>query len=76
MISQSGCLRWGATFQAAVLATQIVITLEELGLRVERRAALGETPRLAMQWHHVLANGAIEPFEPGSRNLIERDQLL
>ena len=69
------CLCRCFTLQGAVLATQVVVALEELGLCIQRCPTLREAPRLAMQRHHVLAQRPVQAFEQRGRNLLEWDQL-
>jgi len=75
VVAQASGLRWCLTLQCAVFPAQIVVALEKLRLRVERRPALGESARLAMQWRDALPNRPVEAFQERGRNLLERDQL-
>ena len=75
MVAQASRLRWRAAFQCPVFAAQVVVTLEELRLCIERGATLGKTARFAVQRHDVLAERPIESLQQRSRDLGERDQL-
>jgi len=48
VVSQTGRLRGRPAFQCAAPQAQVVMALEELLVRLERRPALGETARLAV----------------------------
>ena len=76
MVAQASGLRWRLTLQCAVFPAQVVIALEKLRLRIERRPTLGETARLAMQRRDVLTNRSIEAFQERGRNLFERSDVI
>ena len=73
MVTQASGLRWRLPLQCAMFPAQIVIALEKLRLRIERRPTLGETARLAMQRRDVLPNRPVESFQKRGRDLFERD---
>ena len=76
MSAQASGLRRRFALQCAVLPAQVVVTLEKLRLRIERRPTFGETARLTMQGHDVLSNRPIEPFQQRGRDWLERDQFF
>jgi hypothetical protein len=76
MIRQASGLCRCFPLQCTVLPAQVVVALEKLGLRLQRGAALGETPRLPMQRYDVLADCPVQAFQQRGRDLFERNQLL
>ena len=76
MIAQASRLGWRLALQCAVFPAQVVIALEKLRLRIERRPTFGETARLAMQRRDLLPNRPVEPFQKRGRDLFERDQFF
>ena len=75
MATHTSSLRWRFPLQCAVLPAQVVVTLEKLCLRLKCCPTLGETARLAMQRRDLLPKRPVEPFQKGSRDLLERNQI-